>query len=274
MEFIERNRLLKKLVAIVLIAAMIVGSFPVRPAEAAIQEIIAGAIILACEAALKKLMPKLTEAAGGSLEAAAKTFLHETMIIHEMNLRHDLEKKLYDLDHKPLDSNAVGGSLGGFLTNDFYGKASISDTNFDAANPGYRNVSPGRPAVIFSGVYAERMTRLLRQGKAKLNANFAMGMSLLNSGNPAGIGAIQSVHDPLMDAGEYLEKGYRELLQAKSQIHTMSNKQASALRATETARNDAAVRYALNERQEKTDKIAAFEQAVRQWKPITQNAAY
>ena len=269
MEFGKRNGLLRRLISIVLIAALVVSCLPARPAEAFIEEIIAAIVIAACEAALHLMMPKLKDAAGDSLGSAGSTFLHEAMLLVEMGLRFALEIRLYDLDHEALSDNAVEGNLTPFLS-DFYGKGLLSDAGFDAANPGYRNVSPGAGAVIFSGVYADRMSRLLTQGKAKLEASRSMGMSITDAGNPAGVDTIQSVHEALMGAGEYLEKGYREMLQAESQAHTMANKQASVLRATETMRNDAVIRYAQNERQEKADKAAAFEQAVRQWNiPVT-----
>ena len=276
MAFCERNKLLKRLVSVILIAAMVVSCVPARPAEAVdpITALIAAAIIAAMEAAINFMMPKLKDAAADSLTAAGTTFLHEAMLIVEMALRYSLEKKLYKLDHEALEDNAVEGDLTAFMS-DFYGKALLSDPGFDAANPGYRNVSPGEAAVIFSGVYRERMSRLLGQGKAKLAANRSMGMSLFVSGNGASVGVIQSVHKTLMGAGEYLEKGYREMLQAESQAHTISNKQASTLRAAETARNDAVIRYAQNERQEKADHAAAFEQAVRKWNaPVTTITGY
>jgi hypothetical protein len=269
MELIKRNGLLSKFVFIILIAVTIAGCFPTRPAEAAVEEIIAAIVIAGCEAALQRFMPKLKDAAGDSLSSAGATYLHEAMLLVEMGLRYSLEMRLYDLDHEELEDNAVKDELAPFLSG-FYAKAELG---FDTENPGYRNVPPGS-AVIFSRVYQERLKRLLEQGKRTLSANIVLASSITDANNPAGVDTIRSVHEALMEAGNYLKKGYREMLQAESQTHTMSNKQTSTLRAAESLLNDEVIRYAQNERQEKADKAAAFEQAVMKWNPLGASSGY
>gem|GEM_PF-5865357 len=270
----------KKLVCIVLIAAAVAGRFPARPAEAVITDKI---VIAALEVAIKKAMERLESATEEGLIGAGQTFLYEVMLLVEQELRHGLEKKLYDLDHLPLVRNAVQGDLGEFLHR-VYDTARFTPDNDPfyraEANFGYRGRSGstrGRTWRVydFSQVYVNRTSVMSDQGKAKLRANSALALSATDPGNPAGISVIQSVHEPLMNSGEYLQRGYRELAQAESQAHTMSNKQASMLRTAATTRSDALIRHAVNRRQEKHDRVAAFDIAVYpSWKQPETPPAY
>ncbi|MCL2010486.1 MAG: hypothetical protein FWG71_08070 [Synergistaceae bacterium] len=281
----KRNRLLRSIVCIILIATAAV-CFPPRPAEAGIiTEAAAIVIIATAEVVLDRLMPTLTKTTGLGLAATANAFLYEFMLFIEQELRFDLVKQLYDLDHKPLEKNAVGGDLGAFLSDYVYGRAMLYPGSPDPfyhnyGNDGYKGrAGTGYGSVWiaydFSQAYRTRMSLLSEQGKAKLRANRELALSVPDGSNPAGIGAVRSVHEALMNSGEYVQRGYRELMQAESQTHTMSNRQASMMRATETVRTDALVRYAINERQEKYDRVAAFDILVdRSWRQPDTSPAY
>lgn len=265
MEFTERNGLLIKLTVVILAAAVIMGRFPARPAEAfdPLGELLAEI----AQPMVEEAMDALERAAASGFSSVGRTYLHEAMLQREMYLRYLLEQSLYNLDHAQLQNNGMEEGLRGFLGS-FYGLAPLlTDPGFEMASPGYRDLSAG--PVIFSDKYADRMRLLLERGMAKLSANGTMGRS-----SPVGPAKLRSMHDILIGAGEYLKNGYRGLTQAESLIHTMSNRQASVLRAMETERNDAVISYAINERQEKADKAAAFEQAVKQWNVLEPNPGY
>ncbi|MDR3076480.1 MAG: hypothetical protein LBU26_04185 [Synergistaceae bacterium] len=263
--------LLTRIIAVFLIACSLVACFPPRPAEAFIEELIAALVILACEAALKTLMPKLTEEAGGSLEAAAKTYLYDAMIITQQNAQFKLEKELYGFDHRGLAADGIK-DMTPYIAG-VYAASPRSDGNsfgvawsgggFDGANPGYR----AGGAVIFSEEYKRRTDGFDNYLRGALGANRTAAESLTASDSPVGAVRAGVLGEALYEAGEFTEGGYRELAQAASQIETLSNQHAAALRSDTARQNDAVARYALNEIQERTDRQAAFGQAVNTWNP-------
>ena len=269
--FCGKRGLLRRLIAVFLIAASLSACFPPRPAEAVIEEIIAAIVIAACEAKLKSLMPKLTEEAQGSLEAAAKTYLYDAMIITQQNDQFDLEKELYKFDHKALASDSIknltpyiAGVYAASPRSD--GKnfgAAWSGGGFDVANPGYR----GSGAVIFSEEYKRRTDDFDKYLREALAANHYAAESLILADSPVGAVRAGVLGEALYKAGEFTKGGYMELAQASSQIETLSNQHAAALRSDTVRQSDSAARYALNEIQERTDRQAAFGQAVKTWNP-------
>ena len=277
---------MKKLVCVVLIAAALIGAIPPPPAEAFIQEIIAEIVILASWAALNKgIMPKIVDAAEDAYGAASKTYLYEALYIDQQRNRWDLEKELYDLDHEKLDaSSVVYRDLAPYLTA-FASLSPRSDgyqwtqmwnaSGFRSTNPGYRNVSSGSAAVIFSDVYKSRVEALTDDYTLKFarsNANAAE--DVLTADSPTSVQAARTLMGMLYRTAGLENGGYRKTSQAAAQIQTANNQQVSRLRAETMAQTDAYAVFALNEIQERTDSMAAFDQAVRVWNPAPAGAGY
>jgi hypothetical protein len=273
-----------RVVSVLLIALTISVCYPPRPADAFIPDIIAAIVIAVCEAVLDAvLFPQLKEKAEGSLEAAAKTYLFEAMIIDQTKNQYDLEKKLYKLDHLPLDADKR--IFTPLELDDFYGKLYRSDgrnwiEDWDEAGfveiyPGYRKVSPGDGVVLFSEKYAERVRDLTENfAPSLLRGNHEAALDITDQSYPTSVPRAMQRADILMRAGEHTKGGYRELIQAANQILTMSNQQIAQARIDVLRQTDGSSRFALNEIQEKTDRQAAFEQAVRSWNPPTLGAGY
>jgi hypothetical protein len=68
--------------------------------------------------------------------------------------------------------------------------------------------------------------------------------------------------------------GYLQLMQAGNQTYNMGAQLAERLRIDINRQTEARARFALDERQEKTDERAAFDQAVTKWKNQTQGKNY
>jgi hypothetical protein len=285
----ERERafgLLKKIISTVLIAATLTGAIPPPPAEAFIQEIIAEIVILASLAAINKgILPKIVDAAESAYGAVGKTYMYEALYIDQQRNQRDLEEELYDLDHKALSSSAVVyRNLAPFLTA-YAGASPRSDgktgvdawsaAGFRAANPGYRNVSPGSAALIFSNIHGNRVKRMTEDYAAGFAAsNAGTARDVLTAGSPTGLAAVRDLMNAMYQTAGLENGGYRRIAQAAAQIQTANNQQVSRLRAETTAQTDAYAVFALNEIQERTDKTAAFEQAVRIWTPVSAGAGY
>ena len=285
----ERKRalgLLKKIISAALIAAAVTGAYPLAPAEAFIQEIIAEIVIMGCWATVDKvILPKIVDAAEDAYAAAAKTYMYEALYIDQQRNRRDLEGKLYGLDHKALQSSAVVyRNLAPFLTayagasprsDGETGVAAWSAAGFRAANPGYRNVLPGSAAVIFSNVHSGRVKRLTEDYAAAFAAsNAGTARDILAVGSPTNLATVRDLMNAMYQAAGLENGGYRRTAQASAQIQTSNNQQISRLRAETTTQTDAYAVFALNEIQERTDKMAAFEQAVRIWNPVSTGADY
>jgi hypothetical protein len=287
MERVRAFGLLKKFVSAVLVAAALTGAITPPPAEAFIQEIIAEIVILASWAVLDKaLLPAINTAAGDAYEAAATTYLYEALYIDQQRNQWNLEDELYDLDHEALPSSfVVYRNLAPFLT----GFASLSPRSdggkwtqtwntagFRSANPGYRDVSPGNAAVIFSDIHKNRVEALTGDYTSSFvqsNAETAKDI-LAAAGSPTSINAARDLLSAMYRTAGLEDGGYRKTSQAAAQIQTANNQQVSRLRAETMAQTDAYAVFALNEIQERTDSTAAFEQAVRVWNSVPAGARY
>jgi hypothetical protein len=286
MERVRAFGLLKKFVAVVLIAAALTGAIPPPPAEAFIQEIIAAITIAVSTAVLNNvILPMINSAAGDAYEAAAKTYLYEALYIDQQRNQWDLEKELYDLDHEALPSSFViyrdlSSSLTGFaeLSPRSDGKKWTQMWNaagFRSANPGYRNVSPGSAAVIFSDIHKNRVEALTGDYTSSfVQSNAETAKDIFAAGSPTSINAARDLMSAMYRTAGLEDGGYRKTSQAAAQIQTANNQQVSRLRAETMARTDAYAVFALNEIQERTDGMAAFDQAVRIWNPVPAGAQY
>ncbi|MDR1579799.1 MAG: hypothetical protein LBS35_05535 [Synergistaceae bacterium] len=286
MERIRAFGLLKKFVSVVLVAAALIGAASPPPAEAFIEEIIAEIVIVASWAALNYgILPEIVKAAESAYEAAAKTYLYEALYIDQQRNQWNLEKDLYDLDHEALGSSSVVyGNLAPFLTA-LAGTSPRSDSGswaqmwnaaaFRGANPGYRNVSAGSAGLIFSGVYDDRVKRLTEDYTARfIESNAETARDILAVESPTNILAARDLTNVMHRTAGLENGGYRRTSQAAAQIQTSNNQQVSRLRAETMAQTDAYAVFALNEIQERTDSTAAFDQAVKIWKPIPAGARY
>jgi dsDNA-specific endonuclease/ATPase MutS2 len=98
---------------------------------------------------------------------------------------------------------------------------------------------------------------------------YAGGMMRSNHSEVRGLSdaaqKIEALEESVMEAGEFTEGGYRQILQAENQVWNHSNVQTNRLRTDLTRRADSSVRLSLDEIQRHTDAASAFEQAVMIW---------
>jgi hypothetical protein len=205
------------------------------------------------------------------------------MIIDQTKNQYNLEKKLYKLDHLPLGSDKriyIPLELDGFYEKLYRSDGRNWTEDWDEAGfveiyPGYRKVSPGEDAVLFSEKYAERVTDLTENfAPSLIRGNHEAALDIIDQSYPTSVPSAMRRADILMLAGAHTKSGYRELIQAANQIQTMSNQQIAQTRIDVLRQTDEASRFALNEMQEKTDRQAAFEQAVRSWNPPSLGVVY
>jgi uncharacterized membrane protein YccC len=130
--------------------------------------------------------------------------------------------------------------------------------------------------VIFSDVTKKRVEKLTGDyAKAFVAANSAAAKDALGAypGSPTSLAAADALMSTMHKAGGD-GVGYRKVSGAAAQIQTANNQQVSRLRAETITASDAAGVFILNEMQERTDRTAAFEQAVRKWTPVSSGASY
>jgi hypothetical protein len=142
---------------------------------------------------------------------------------------------------------------------------SVNMARFDSDDAGYR-IASGDSYIRFSELYRNRMTDWGTYAKGVLSANTseALGVGLYQ---PALVG-IAGLKNASVSADHYMQ-----LLQAGNQIYNMNGQLVERLRTDVSRQTEARVRFLSNERQEKTDEHAAFNQAVR-WKSQTQGRGY
>jgi hypothetical protein len=135
------------------------------------------------------------------------------------------------------------------------------------SDPGYRIPAAGE-TIRFSQIYKDRV------GQWMTYALVAVAANNTQTGDAVSVQAtIKSLHDASLAAGGS-GGGYRQLLQSRHQTANFMNQEISKLRTDIQRQIDAETRIALNERQERTDRQAAFEQAVSRWKDQTQGKEY
>ncbi|MDR3280772.1 MAG: hypothetical protein LBT23_09690 [Synergistaceae bacterium] len=218
-KFQHRHGLLKRAVAAFLAVAVLVSCFPAPPAEAFVEEIVAAIIIAACEAIAHFLYGKIEDTAEESLESIAKHILYEGLRIDQQRNQFDLEKKLYDLDHKALsDGMTFLDDISSMLRDTFSASYRSDGRNFtdswnragfERATPGYR--TPGASPVIFSAEY----DRLVHDMTDDYVPGFALGnhasaADLASFSSSASVATTFMMNEALMEAGELTNGGYRQ----------------------------------------------------------------
>ncbi|MDR1649750.1 MAG: hypothetical protein LBR71_05770 [Synergistaceae bacterium] len=142
---------------------------------------------------------------------------------------------------------------------------SVNMAQFDAADAGYR-AAAGDSYIRFSELYKERMADWGVYAKGVLDANESEALSVGSFQPP--LEGIEGLKNASVNAGHYMQ-----LLQAGNQIYNMNGQLTERLRIDVNRQTEARARFLANERQEKTDERAAFNQAIR-WKSQTQGQGY
>jgi hypothetical protein len=142
---------------------------------------------------------------------------------------------------------------------------SVNMTRFDSDDAGYRTASENS-YIRFSELYKNRMTDWGTYAKGVLDANTSEAQSVVLF-QPVLVG-IAGLKNASVSADHYMQ-----LLQAGNQIYNLNGQLTERLRTDVSRQTEARLRFLSNERQEKTDEHAAFNQAIR-WKNQTQGRSY
>jgi hypothetical protein len=129
--------------------------------------------------------------------------------------------------------------------------------------PGYRTPVDGQ-TLRFSELYKSRVGQWQTYALAAITANNTQTSDATSVQT-----TIKSLHDASLAA-----EGYRQLLQSRHQTANFMNQEISKLRMDIQRQIDAETRIALNERQERADWQAAFEQAASRQTSQTQGKGY
>jgi hypothetical protein len=150
--------------------------------------------------------------------------------------------------------------------------------DFDAQDPGYRDLGS---AVIFSDEYKKRTEGFLDFAYIAFRANNFEAFNFLkvsdDATNPPTPKMIKKLHDVSLAAGNPLNifsdgdksGGYRQVMHAGNQIVNFTNQELARLRVDMSRLAEERERVVRNERQEKIDIHAAFDQAVKAWTGMT-----
>jgi hypothetical protein len=146
---------------------------------------------------------------------------------------------------------------------------------FRKLNPGYPlsadqavsgDQTSGDVYIHFAQRYKDRVTEWGTYAKGVIDANLSEARSVILF-QPQLVG-ITGLKNASVSADHYLA-----LLQAGNQTYNMSGQLVERLRIDVNRQTEARTRFALDERQEKSDERAAFNQAVK-WKNQTQGRRY
>jgi hypothetical protein len=181
----------------------------------------------------------------------------------------------YDNDHLALsaedivwtdwtaDISALYAKLASENMFSFVPAAGLTRQAFDQMYPGYLS-SPAASVIDFAAGYETRAGNAQDYAYGVLEANNSEAQGVLNS-QPS----IAKMDTVFRNVGYY-----RQLLQADTQVSTFTNQALSKLRIDLGRQIEARHTFALEERQERTDVTAAFNQAVREWKSQSPGAGY
>jgi hypothetical protein len=142
-----------------------------------------------------------------------------------------------------------------------YAALAVADSLFSV--PGYRTPQ-AEQTLHFSELYKDRVGDWQKYALAAIAANYTQTRDAVSVQD-----TIKSLHDASAAAS-----GYRQLMQSRHQTANFMNQELSKLRTDIQRQIDAETRIALNERQERADAQAAFEQAVSAWKSQTEGKGY
>jgi hypothetical protein len=136
-----------------------------------------------------------------------------------------------------------------------YAALILADNNiFDGDIPKYRTPREGQ-SLNFADIYRDRVGKWQTYALAAIAANNTQTSDATSAQE-----TIKSLHDASLNAG-----GYRQLMQSRHQTANFMNQELSKLRTDIQRQIDAETWIAANERQERTDRQAAFDQAVSRW---------
>jgi hypothetical protein len=183
----------------------------------------------------------------------------------------ELSDERYETDHDALEDVVWADQTGD--VNALYGVLSssgalsfaedLSREMFDAQNPGYQEAQPGQ-YTNFEGNYENR---------ASEGREYAYGVFEANNSEAKGILESQEEIEKLNEAS-LAAYGYRQVLQAGSQISNFLNQEIVRLRIDTLRRLDAEANYALDVMQEDADNEASFEEGIRTWSPQSAGGNY
>ncbi|GHV45396.1 hypothetical protein FACS1894204_04430 [Synergistales bacterium] len=274
----------RKFWAALIIAALTVQLCP-RAALAGGEEAAKAALYLEILAMERALL----YSAKGIMQETGKMGLYEALLVVEDMLHNYFIDVTYKADHEVLANNdkvfkeqslaALYASLrldiiGAGSELSFGGVPSRSD--FDKQDPGYRNILSGdvrsEDIVVFSEEYKNRTEGFLDFAYISLKANNSEAKDFLRDSDPLSPKMVTSLDIASFNAGNPMDVlkgdkggGHRQVMQAGNQIVNFSNQELLRLRVDMNRLSEERARVARNERQEKIDAQAAFDQAVRIW---------
>ncbi|MDR2176328.1 MAG: hypothetical protein LBO82_10400 [Synergistaceae bacterium] len=211
---------------------------------------------------LRKYLGKLTTLQAGRVSATAMEFLLKNeeeditkamaAIMAEAVRRDETEvQPEYKSDHEAL-KDVVSKDITAEMTLLYTAIIAADNNIFDSSVPRYRTPGEGQ-TIRFSEVYATRVGEW--QNYALLYAITA------NNTQTSDATSVQTTIKALHDAS-LAARGYRQLLQSRHQTAIFMDQEISKLR-TDIQRQIAVETWiAVNERQERADRQAAFDQAV------------
>jgi hypothetical protein len=190
----------------------------------------------------------------------------------------DRDKRIereYQEDHSQLQDKAWQSSLAEltalYAALAFSGATSfgptVDETKFKADNPGYVKLSDdlaSSDVINFADRYQKRMESAQTYVDGIFTANILDAQNVVSA---------QSLIADLQKSSLSADK-YHPLMKAGIQITDVSSRETENLRSGVARQMEARVQLALNERQERLDELAAFEQAVLKWKDQQAGASY
>ncbi|GHS90001.1 hypothetical protein AGMMS49957_14580 [Synergistales bacterium] len=251
----------------------------------------------------------LMYASKGILQESTKMALYEALLVVDDVLHNFLIDGTYKADHAEIKSEdkvfkeqslatlylalnpgydvpGIGRELS------FWGAVPLPPqrSDFDRQDPGYRKLLSGdvssdnlnpNDIVVFSKEYKNRTEEFLDFAYTSLYANNSEAKGFLKNDDPLSTKMIVSLDIASDNAGNPLNAltggnggGHRQVMQAGNQIANFANQEISRLKVDINRLSEERARVARNERQEKIDVHAAFDQAVRIWKNTGSGSGY
>jgi hypothetical protein len=174
----------------------------------------------------------------------------------------DMTQKIADLAKLLQEAHALS-----FLTS-----ADQVESNFKTYYPGYAGQLPTFAVMgptDFGQDYKKRMTEWQSYSFGTLMANNKEAMDIKDN--------LLNLLSKLNDASDSLKApalGYRQLIQARSQIYIFVAQEVANMRLDVMRQIEARARFAANRQQKRTNAQAAFDQAVPAWRAQSQGKGY
>jgi hypothetical protein len=223
-------------------------------------------------------------ASKGIMQESARMELYNTLLLFDDAIHNYFIDITYKIDHKELgdkvfnDQASSLSSLYDALKGDgelTFESSSPQRSAFDSKNPGYRGSEGGSP-VIFSDKYRERTNDMMNFAYGSIKSNNSEARGFLQDSHPLSPANVKKLHDASVKAGNPItaQGGYRQVMQAGNQAVNFTNQEVTRLRVDLMRLGESRLKIAMNERQEEMDVHAAFDQAVRTWKPSGSGRSY